>query len=205
MGGPVSAPAVSPEQERVLRLLSPLLPPDAYLAGGVAIAARLHHRRSRDLDLFVERTDPLDLTDALAAAGARIVSRAEGTLYVELEGIPASIIRYSYPLLAPPEPVLGVKAESLEDLACMKLSAIASRGKARDFWDLHELLGHGAAGLADLLESFRRKYAGHDVGHVVRSLVYFADAESEPMPEGLDAPRWEAIKGDLSRRVLALH
>jgi hypothetical protein len=32
---------------------------------------------------------------------------------------------------------------------------------------------------------------------VIRSLVYFADAESEPMPTGLTEEYWERIKADL--------
>jgi hypothetical protein len=197
-----SSPSIA--QVAALARLSQLLPPDAYLAGGVAIAARLHHRTSRDLDWFVTESDPLALADALGAAGARIVSRADGTLYVELAGVPVSIIRYTYPLLEPTEALLGVRVASLEDLACMKLSAIASRGKARDFWDLHEILTHTGRTLEGLLEAYRRKYAQHDVGHVVRSLVYFGDAEAEPLPSGLSPGRWDDIQRDLRARVLAL-
>jgi hypothetical protein len=204
MGGPVTSSSPSPEQVRALLDLSPLLPSDAYLAGGVAIAARFHHRTSRDLDWFVSRTDPLTLIDSLTAAGARIVSRAEGTLYVEFAGVPTSVIRYGYPLLEPLEFVLGVRTASLEDLACMKLSAIASRGKARDFWDLREILVRAGKSLPGLLEAYGKKYAREDVGHVVRSLVYFEDAEADPMPRGLDAVAWRGIKQDFQERVLAL-
>lgn len=154
----------------------------------------------------MSQVDPLALVDRVSAAGARIVSQAEGTLYIEIEGIPASIIRYSYPLLQPAEeiPDVGVKVASLDDLACMKLSAIARRGKARDFWDLHEILVQGPRELPELLDAYRSKYAQQDIGHVVRSLVYFADAETDPMPEGLDAQHWATIKNELEQRVLAL-
>lgn len=204
MGRPLTVSSPSPEQAQALLDLASLLPSDAYLAGGVAIAARLHHRTSRDLDWFVSRTDPLTLVDPLTAAGARIVSRGEGTLYVELAGVPTSIIRYGYPLLEPLELLLGVRVASLEDLACMKLSAIASRGKARDFWDLREILAHTGRPLTALLEAYGEKYKQHDVGHVIRSLVYFDDAEAEPMPRGLETMVWRSIKQDLRERVLAL-
>src|SRR5205823_9754109 len=119
----------------------------------------------------------------------RVTGTAPGTLYLEIEGIPASVIRYRYPLLSPPrpDPALGVAVAAPEDLACMKLSAIAGRGMARDFWDLHALLGAGVAGghLGAALEQYRRKFAGADVGHVVRSLAYFADADAAPLPHGL--------------------
>ena len=40
--------------------------------------------------------------------------------------------------------------------------------------------------------------------HVVRSLVYFADADAEPMPIGLSAQTWSAIKLRITERVKAL-
>jgi hypothetical protein len=199
---------VSDQQLEVLRILAPLVPRDAYLAGGVAIAVRLGHRRSRDLDWFARDTDPASLAERVAAAGARILSRAEGTLYLELGGVPARVIRYRYPLLEPTEVLpdlgMGVPVASLDDLASMKLSAIASRGKARDFWDLHEILSRRSQSLADALAAFRRKYTQEDMGHVVRSLVYFADADAEPLPEGLERERWVEIRRDFEQRVLAL-
>lgn len=70
------------------------------------------------------------------------MTRAEGTLHLEVSGIPASILRYPYPLLHPPEhlPGIPIPVASFDDLICMKLSAIAGRGARRDFWDLHAML-----------------------------------------------------------------
>ena len=198
--------AISDAQRGALRVLGRLLPQSAYLAGGVAVAARFGHRHSRDLDWFLPDQDPLALVDAAASAGARIVSRAEGTLYLDVGGVPTSVIRYAYPLLRPTELLddLKVQAASLDDLACMKLSAIANRGKARDFWDLSEILDRQGQSLAEVLDGYRRKYRQEDIGHVIRSLAYFADADAEPMPEGLPAEQWSEIKSEFRRRVLAL-
>jgi nucleotidyltransferase AbiEii toxin of type IV toxin-antitoxin system len=93
---------------------------------------------------------------------------------------------------------------SVKGLVCMKLSAIASRGKARDFWDLHELLGESGTSLAEALVWYRQKYSAEDIGHVVRSLAYFADAESEPFPRGLTLEHWRTIAHDLEVRVREL-
>jgi hypothetical protein len=129
-------------------------------------------------------------------------------LYLEVNGVPASLLAYRYPLLAEPRPDadLAVRVASLEDLACMKLSAIASRGLARDFWDLHALLEHGVAhgDLARALELYRRKFSADDIGHVVRSLAYFGDADASPLPEGLSDSEWARIKRDFERWVVAL-
>jgi len=98
-------------------------------------------------------------------------------------------------------PGLPLPVASREDLIAMKLSAIAGRGAARDFWDLHALLKAQGMTLPQALDAFRRKYAHEDVGHVVRSLVYFGDAEAEPMPPGMTAAMWEATKADFEAWV----
>jgi hypothetical protein len=200
------------EAQRVgLVRLAPWLDPGTYLVGGVAIALVLNHRTSLDLDLFVPRELEEDrLAEHLTAnlPDLRIVSRARGTLHLELGGVPTSILSYRYPTLSPPSAREGiaVPVASEDDLVCMKLSAIAGRGAAKDFWDLDMLLDHGAGGgtLAEALRLFARKYASEDVGHVVRSLAYFGDADGAPLPAGLDAKVWGEVKGRMAGRVRAL-
>ncbi len=51
--------------------------------------------------------------------------------------------------------------------------------------------------LASLLDLYARKFATRDIGHVVRSLTHFDDADEEPpLRLLLDAP-WERVKRDL--------
>jgi hypothetical protein len=88
----------------------------------------------------------------------------------------------------------------------MKLSAIASRGAARDFWDLHVLLSKGASGgtLSAALGRYRKKFPADDIGHVVRSLAYFGDADAAPLPRGLSSKAWRRIQTDFEAWVGAL-
>ncbi len=141
-------------------------------------------------------------------SGLVVTSSAPGTLYFEIHSVPSSLIAYRYPLLFQPitSTELAVPVASLEDLACMKLSAIAARGMARDFWDLHAVLARGVAGgsLEGALDLYRTKYSADDVGHVIRSLVYFGDADAAPLPRGLSASDWQRIKGEFERLVAAL-
>jgi hypothetical protein len=193
-------------QQRVLAELAPILPEDAYLAGGVAVSLHCGHRESHDIDLFVERSDPLTLESALLGmGGVTIDSRAEGTLYATVHGVPVSILSYSTPLSASAElDEIPVKVASLTDLACMKLSAISKRGAARDFWDLYVILERQPDGLSGLLEAFQQKHPRVDIGHVVRSLAYFDDAEAEPRPRGMSEELWKQIRSDIERRVREL-
>lgn len=197
----------TPAQLEALSSLASVLPPDAYLGGGVAVALRLGHRTSHDLDIFVRETDPLLLeARLLEIEGITIESRAEGTLYSTVLGVPTSILAYRSEHLEPPSLVSAVcvPVASLADLACMKLSAISQRGAARDFWDLHVILKETAGGLPELLEHFARKYPRVDIGHVVRSLVYFGDAVAEPPPRGMTATLWAEVRADMEERVRQL-
>mgnify|MGYP001208050208 CR=1 FL=1 len=198
-------------QRAVVRAVASALPSEAYLGGGLAVAARVRHRPSLDADFFLPVDfDPERLAERLAASlpALRVTGAANGTLYAELDGIPVSILSYRYPLLAACEEnaELGARLASVEDLVCMKLWALASRGLARDFWDLHALLEHGAASgsLERALELYTRKYPSADVGHVIRSLVYFGDAEASPLPRGLRQSEWSRIRTEFERWVVAL-
>ena len=44
---------------------------------------------------------------------------------------------YAYPVLFPSAPFLEVAVADPRDIACMKISALASRGTKRDFVDLY--------------------------------------------------------------------
>ena len=198
---------LSTAQEAALATIHPVLGDDFYLAGGVAVALRIHHRGSRDLDLFTSDAEPESFEERLAQLpDVRVSARAPGTLHLEVGGVPVSLLRYRYPLLHPPEPseLVPVRLASVDDLICMKLSAIGGRGARRDFWDLHRLLAASGVSLEAALVLFARKFASMDRGHVVRALAYFADADSEPMPAELDGAGWERIKADLEAQVLAL-
>src|SRR3972149_58004 len=62
--------------------VAPLLPPEAYLAGGTAIAVHLRHRQSRDLDFFFHEPVGLDaLVERLRSRGPfAVTQQAAGTL-----------------------------------------------------------------------------------------------------------------------------
>ena len=100
-------------------------------------------------------------------------------------------------------PGFALPLASLDDLLCMKLAAIAGRGARRDFWDLHALLSSLHYGLESALALYVQKYPVEDVGHVLKSLVYFSDAEQEPLPNNLSARQWEEVKAFFQREVLA--
>ncbi len=176
-----------------------------YLAGGTALALLLGHRRSVDFDWFCETPlrEPLLLANALESLQVPLVVDAvePGTLHATASGVRLSLLEYRYPLLRRPaasrDPRLRIA--SLQDIACMKLAAVAQRGSRKDFVDVYAL-GKRLT-LQRMLRLYRQRYGVTDVGHVIFALSYFDDAERERMPRMLAPWRWSLIKRTLQRRV----
>lgn len=127
-----------------------------------------------------------------------VTTRAEDAVYLEIGDVPVSILRHRYPLIGGTMRLAGLPTPvaSLADLTAMKVHAIASRGAARDFWDLHVLIRERETSLAKAIAEHSKRYPRENPGHVLRSLVYFGDADGAPLPRGLDDETWEAIRND---------
>lgn len=170
-----------------------------YLAGGTALAIYFGHRLSVDLDWFTSN----DMGDALAWAqklrtegfGFKTEQTSKGTLHGSISNVRVTFLEFHYPLLKPVIhwKEMGCSLASLEDLACMKLSAISQRGARKDFCDIYAL-GIKQFEMNEMLELYRRKFKIQDVGHVLYGLAYFDDAESERMPRMLWDVKWREIK-----------
>jgi hypothetical protein len=106
-----------------------------------------------------------------------------------------SFLEYRYPLLRPliSWPEFECLIASPEDLACMKLSALAQRGSKKDFVDIYAL-GLRYQSLQDMLRLYQQKYSVKDTAHVLYSLAYFHDADKERMPRMLWETGWRTIK-----------
>jgi len=166
-----------------------------YLAGASA-ALHLGHRVSEDLDFFTQRElNTHALIQRLKRLGElEVQAEAWGTVTGTLCGVRVSFFTYAYPLVEPTQKLLGVNIAGLADIGLMKLVAIAQRGSRRDFVDLFFICQK--LPLEQLLALLPRKYVGvnRSLVHILRSLVYFADAETEPMPKMLQPVRWSEIK-----------
>jgi len=189
--------AVTPVIENTLRALGDqAVLQNAYLAGGTGLSLRLGHRRSVDLDFFVrEQFDEEMLLNQLQVVpGVTVVQRAPQTLHLTIQEVKVSFLGYRYPLLFSPELFQDVSIADSRDIACMKLTAIASRGTKRDFVDLY--LACQKFGLPEILSLFARKYAKtqYNTLHVLKSLTYFVDAEKDPMPDMLITVEWRAVR-----------
>ena len=188
---------INPQVERTLHDLQALgMVGRCYLAGGTGLALHLGHRRSHDLDFFSR--DPIEAQSLIrkmkTLTGFALVSQAPDTLHVTIQDIKVSFLAYPYPVLFPFAAFLGANVADPRDIACMKLSAIASRGTKRDFIDLYLMAKQ--CSFAHLLEWFKQKYAevNYSLTHLLKSLTWFEDADKEPMPDMLAPLSWEEVK-----------
>jgi hypothetical protein len=198
---------LTPRQREVLRSLGPAASEHGfYLGGGTAIALHLGHRRSVDFDWFRQPLleDPLDLARDLQEKGIPFVTgwTRPSTLYGTIRGVRVSFFRFRYRFLQPlvfwPEP--GCPLAALEDLACMKLSAISQRGSRKDFVDLFALGRHGFS-LQQMLGWYREKFEVDDIAHLLYALIYFDDADAEPRPSMIWKVSWREVKETIRRWV----
>jgi len=177
------------------------------LAGGTGLALQLGHRRSKDLDFFrAGPFEPETLIDTLARLGpVALHGRSEGTLHVALEGTRLSYLSARAPLLFPGTPYRGLVVADPRDIAVMKVVAIGGRGSRRDFVDLYFYIRSGGS-LEALFDLVRRRFADIDFNeyHLLRSLTYFGDAETEPMPRMLRRVGWRDIKVTITAEVRRL-
>ena len=188
------------KQLNILRLLgSQMSARGFYLAGGTALSIHFAHRISVDLDWFTPQpfSDGMMLAQSLRNSNVdlEIEQVSPGTLHGAVQGVRVTFLQYEYPLLQPVEQwhEMNCPLASLEDLACMKLSAVAQRGARKDFCDLYAL-GKKAFSLRDMLDLYQKKFNIKDVGTVLYGLVYFDDAENERMPRMLWNVTWKEIK-----------
>jgi hypothetical protein len=201
-------------QERALHVLGrPLSRRGFYLGGGTAVALHLGHRRSYDLDWFTDGRigDAAILLAELRDEDVRLSPTylGPGTLHGHLYRARVSLLEYRYPTLRAPldAPGLRCRIASLEDLSCMKLSAIAQRGSRKDFVDIYAMAREHIP-LSRMLSLYVKRYGVEDFTHVLYGLAYFDDADRERMPVMLWDVSWSQVKraihdwvADLARKV----
>lgn len=171
---------------------------DWYLAGGTALALSVGHRQSQDLDFFTPNKEfsSVQLINKLEQNNWQSDIIREGTVYGKINNTQVSFI--TYPFFKPRDKYLqfgSVNVLDPKDIAVMKIIAISQRGKKRDFIDLYWYLNN-RENLLDILNRLPKQYpaVSHNFHYIIRSLIYFEDAESEPMPKIFFKADWNGVK-----------
>ena len=170
-----------------------------YLAGGTALALQVGHRKSLDLDFFSTQSD-FNTTELLNNLPKnddwKTTMERKNTIYGELFGAKVSFI--AYPFFIPKQnflPYGSIKVLDKKDIAVMKITAISQRGKKRDFFDLY-WCAEKIESLENIILRLKIQYpsVAHDYQHILKSLMYFEDAENDPEPIIFFEANWPKVK-----------
>lgn len=176
------------------------------LVGGTALSLQIGHRKSIDLDLFSEVDfDGAHLLELLTERfqNIEVLTRMKGTLLTRIQGIKVDFLRFNYPTLRPIRKEGNLRLLTPEDIAPMKLDAIAGRGKKKDFYDLYFLLEKMP--LQFMLDLHYEKFKHSTTFHIVKSLTYFEDAEEDDPPILIaEKITWEQVKKKVIAAVASL-
>lgn len=177
-----------------------------YLAGGTALALQAGHRRSVDLDFFSE--DESFINEDILSKFSEVkdwelsVDR-KNTIYGEL--FKAKISFIAYPFFVPDLAANKygfVRILSSRNIAVMKIIAVSQRGRKRDFFDLY-WCAQNIEPLEDIVRRLKKQYPSiaHDFHHILKALVYFEDAESDPNPVIFFDADWKKVKRFFTKEI----
>jgi len=176
-----------------------------YLVGGTALAIQLGHRESIDLDWFSQDNfSNQEIKFELSKLGNfQVISESDGTVNGMLDNVKVSFLYYRYKTLFPLVNFEKIKMADERDIAAMKIDAVSSRGSKKDFVDIFFLLKKYS--LEKIIGFFEKKYAdiNYNKLHILKSLVYFAEADNEPIPIMIQDIDWEEVKKDMREKVNA--
>jgi hypothetical protein len=157
-----------------------------------------------DFDFF--RTAGMDSAALHEALGLidtyETLQDSAGTLTVLIKGVKLSFFQVKDPFIFDTEPYSFFALADIREIALMKLVAIANRGSRKDFVDLYTILRDGPM-LQDYFGLLPDKYGRERINtyHILKSLTYFDDAESEPMPDMLEPFNWRECKAFFVREA----
>lgn len=179
---------------------------DAYLAGGTACALQLGHRLSYDLDFFTDKefSTATTLKQLEQLPGFKLSETEKWTILGSFPKVKFSYFYYPYPLVDKTAPFSKIRVASLLDIAAMKIAAICDRGTKRDFVDLYFIIENEIS-LGQILRFYDKKYGklSNNLYHIMRSLQYFADAESQKV-KMVKKFSWEEVKKFFQNQTIKL-
>lgn len=177
-----------------------------YLAGGTALALSTGLRKSVDLDFFIKQKNIINDDLLINFEGNKdweTTINRKNTIYGVL--LKAKVSFIAYPFFVPKQKMLEygyIKILQPLDIAVMKIIAISQRGRKRDFFDLYWCINN-IESLENLMKRLRVQYpsVAHNYHHILKSLVYFADAEGDPDPELNFDVSWSGVKKFFQKEV----
>lgn len=132
---------VTEKMQKVAEVIFNSFDKDFYLAGGTALALRIGHRKSIDLDYFINKSfDTSNLKNKIledfSSFTVSILFEEKNTLWCSIDGVKVSFISRFDTMSEQIEVVDCFRLAGLKDITVMKLSAICGREEYKDYFDL---------------------------------------------------------------------
>ena len=175
------------------------------LVGGTALALQLGHRKSVDLDMFGDfSAEGIEIRDTLEEQfSVSVIKESKNIKIYQVDGIKVDLVNYSrYPWIDNPIEEDGITLAGIKDIAAMKVAAIIGRGTKKDFIDMNRLLQ--IYSLKEILDMYMQKYPDGSLFIAMKSLSYFEDAESDPMPFMFDEIDWGVVKASIREAIAGI-
>ena len=147
------------------------------LVGGTALALQIGHRMSVDIDLFATKEfDRPALSKYLTSQyGFRLPVYSDVSIRGFIGNLKTDLVYYENGFLREPIVIDGIRMAGIEDIAGMKLEAIANvQNRTKDYVDIAFLSEH--LSLEKMLSGFKEKF-GQDEMLALRSLNVFSQVK----------------------------
>lgn len=181
--------------ELLITLMRDPLLSDFFLVGGTALSLQIGHRRSIDLDLFILKDfdENALLGEMEERYNFRTDFQAKNTLKGQIDSVKVDFISHKYPLINPLLIIEDVRMAGVQDIAAMKLNAIAGNGtRLKDFIDIAYISSFLT--LVQIVETYQTKYSARNPVMAVKSLAYHNDIDfTEPIEMTDDNYSWSVI------------
>lgn len=209
---------IKPELKTILsELMNEPLFDDFVLVGGTNLSLRLGHRKSVDIDLFTDAEygsiDFKELEnylqwrypyyDTLSTSGPTAFGN---TYYIGQDkdsSIKLDLMYTDAPFFEKHNINKGIRMATINQITAMKIEAINTGGRKKDWWDIHELL---TIYTLDQMLSLHKRWEQwtHNREQLLDKLIIFNNADKEPDPMCLKGKNWDIIKMDIIKEVKKL-
>lgn len=162
----------------ISRLMKDQVLQSFYLVGGTALALKLGHRESIDIDMFNSSGFSGDelATYLQRNYSAQIKRQKENYISGTIGQVDFDFITHAYPLIKPIERVEGIRMLSNEDIAAMKINAMDNSGqRIKDFIDIHYLFNQFSC--AEIIGFYCTKYPNVAADRARSALLYHSDID----------------------------
>ncbi len=170
------------------------------------MALQSGNRKSLDLDFFTENKNFENeelLREFTGTKEWKVTMNRKNTIYGELFKAKISFIAYPFFIPAQEPHWHGtIRVIDKIDVAVMKIIAVSQRGRKRDFFDLY-WCAHNIEPLENIIKRLKLQYPGiaHNYHHILKSLVFFEDAEGDPEPEIYFDADWKKVKKFFTKEI----